>query len=170
VRRLDVLAVVLSSALLGACVTADITVTPSGQGIELAARKPDCVVEFHRVRPPERPFDELATLHLQGGGLDAWEAQEALRRRACTLGADAVVVMRDYMNAGRYVVMTGSAVSYPDVRASPAATRARDARGITELMPPPGFSIAVARHTIPLRTTPAPDADAPREVEEGTAI
>jgi hypothetical protein len=169
-RRLDLLATAAVSALLGACATANITVTASGHALDLAPRKADCVVEFHRTRAPERPFDEIATLHLQGANLDAWEAQEEMRRRACALGADAIVVTRDYMGIGSSVVMIGTAVSYAELRANPAARLARDARGISELMPPPGFALAVARSTTPLRMAWNADATVQGEIAAGTGI
>jgi hypothetical protein len=177
-RRIHLLAALGSTALLGACSTANITVTPSGRSLDVAARKVDCVVEFHRSRVPDRAFDEVATLHLEGKGIDAWEAQERMRRRACELGADAVVVTRDYVKViglsfggpQENVVMTGTAVSYPEVRADPAARLARDARGLADLMPPQGFSVATARTTTPLRSGPDSGSTTHGDVASGTAI
>jgi hypothetical protein len=159
-----------SLALLSGCASANITVTPSGKVLDLAARKPDCVVEFHRARPPERPFDEIATLHLEGARVDAWEAQERMRARACALGADAVVVLRDYVRAGERVAMTGTAVSYPEVRADAGALLARDERGIGDLMPPPGFSLAVVKRETPLRSATGADAVTRGVIAAGTGI
>jgi hypothetical protein len=187
-RPIHLLAALCSAVLLAACATADITVTPAGRNLGLAARKVDCVVEFHRTRAPDRPFDEVATLHLEGKHVDAWEAQERMRRRACELGADAVVVTRDYVavpgpttvTAGPLgpmvsrgadrVLMTGAAVSYPDVRADPAARLARDARGLADLMPPRGFSVATARTTTPLRGGPDVGSTTDGDIAGGTAI
>jgi hypothetical protein len=165
-RPIRLLAALGSSALLGACVSAKITVTPSGQNLELAPRKADCVVEFYRTRGPDRRFDEVATLHLDGKNLDAWEAQERLRRRACELGADAVVVTRDYLLG----TMTGTAVSYPEIRADPGARLVRDARGIADLMPPQGFSVATCRVATPIRSGWDANAEQRGALASGTEI
>jgi hypothetical protein len=145
--------------------TANLTVTPSGRSLALEARKVDCVIEFFRTRPPDRPFDEVATLHLSGN-VDAWDAQERIRRSACEIGADAIVVTRDYA----WGSMTGTAVSYPDVRSDPGARLARDARGILDLMPPHGFSVATTRAATGLLEASYPFAEAKGELQSGVAL
>jgi hypothetical protein len=54
-------------------------------------------VAFFRVRP-DRPFEELAAMYARGnlvGKAAAVELQEALRAKACGMGADALIVMTE---------------------------------------------------------------------------
>jgi hypothetical protein len=90
-----------------------VTTTPAGPGLNVAPRDPGCAVEFHRTRPPDAAYDELATFHLDGPWADAAAAQEALRVRACAVGADAVVVTRDFTRVDAFgtSAMTATAVS-----------------------------------------------------------
>jgi hypothetical protein len=111
---------------LAACATPyRVAVTDAGVALVLAPRPADCRVEFYRTKPPERPYDEVSTLHFSGSA-DAAVAQEALRAKACELGADAVIVTRDFvvisgaLNPTAFTpnqaAMTGTAVSYPELR------------------------------------------------------
>jgi hypothetical protein len=96
-----------------------VTVTESGLGLALAPRPADCVVEFYRTTVPQRPHDEVATLHFRGSMFaNAAGAQEKMREQACALGADAVLVSRDFVPGTQWSpsVMTGTAVSYRDAR------------------------------------------------------
>jgi hypothetical protein len=83
------------------------------------ARAAECRVEFIRTKAPERAYDELAALHWNGSLSSAEAAQEDLRASACQLGADAVIVTRDYVpytqNATAF--MTGTAIKYRVVTA-----------------------------------------------------
>ncbi len=92
-----------------------VTITGSGRDLGLVPRQGDCAIEFFRTKPPDRSYDEVATIHYEAapmGAPDAAGAQEALRRAACGLGADAVVVTRDFAMG----LMTGTAVSFPERR------------------------------------------------------
>ncbi len=96
-----------------------IAVTPAESGVVLAPRPADCKVEFYRTKSPERAYDEVATLHFTGTNLaSAAGAQEMMRERACEVGADAVIVTRDFIHGTQYTpgAMTGTAVSYRDLR------------------------------------------------------
>ena len=106
-------------ALATAC--SHVGVTPAGNGVTAAARSPGCNVEFFRTKPPERPYDELATLHWEGTWKSAEAAQEDLRAQACALGADAVVVTRDYIPYTQNAtgVMTVAAIKYRAAAAAP---------------------------------------------------
>jgi len=106
-------------ALLIAC--ASVEVTPAGRGLAAKARPADCAVEFLRTKAPDRPYDELAGLHAKGGSnlATAAELQEEMRATACALGADAVIVTRDYIP--RSALMTGTAVKYREAVPVPAA-------------------------------------------------
>jgi hypothetical protein len=163
-------------ALLAGCVgvvprvVPRVVVAPTGNALSLAPRPHDCAVEFYRTRPPERAYDEIATLHLEGHSGDAPAAQERMRARACELGADAVVVTGELL-FGR---MVGVALSYRDLRDRhrvDAALRAtEEARVAAELeaelkaaaaspagaaaLPPRGFVRGRARTSLPVRATP----------------
>jgi hypothetical protein len=121
-RAIPVVAAALSIA---ACLTSTgntpFTITGSGRDLDLAPRPEGCTIEFFRTREPERAYDEVATVHYQSTGLfaprDAAGVQEEFRRAACGLGADAVIITRDFAAAGQEAMMTGTAVSYRDARA-----------------------------------------------------
>ncbi len=104
---------VASIAVVVGCASSKTAVTPSGAELSIAPRPPGCRVEFYRAKPPERPFDEVATLHYESiGGTTVDQAQEAMREKACAVGADAVVVTRDLVLGS----MVGVAISYRDAR------------------------------------------------------
>jgi hypothetical protein len=106
-----------------------VTTTPAGPGVQLAPREAGCSVEFHRTRPPDAAYDEIATFHLEGPWADAAAAQDALRARACAVGADAVVVTRDFTRVDAFgtSAMTGTAVSVRTRREERAAVARADA-------------------------------------------
>jgi hypothetical protein len=108
------LASLLAASLALATGCSHVAVTASGSGATLAARPAGCSIEFIRTKAPERPYDEVATLHWEGTLQGAEGAQEALREKACALGADAAVVTRDYVpytqNATGF--MTVTAIKY----------------------------------------------------------
>jgi len=108
-----------------------VAVTPSGLGLYPAARPAGCTIEFIRTKAPERPYDELASLHWEGTMKGAAAAQEDVRARACALGADAVVVTRDYVPYTQNAtgVMTGTAIKYRAAPAAPAAAAPVPATG-----------------------------------------
>jgi hypothetical protein len=96
-----------------ACAYGSTVVTPSGAQLSLTPLPPDCRIEFYRTKPPERPFDEIATLHYTARARATIEgAQEAMRKKACASGADAVIVTRDLVLGS----MIGVAISYRDAR------------------------------------------------------
>jgi hypothetical protein len=101
------------TSLLLATACGAVTVTPGNVG-PLAARPATCSIEFLRTKVPDRPYDEVASLHWEGTMKGAAGAQEELRVRACALGADAVIVTRDYVpytqNSSGF--MTVTAVRY----------------------------------------------------------
>jgi hypothetical protein len=111
---------------LGCATSAPLLVTPSGADIHPERRPVNCHIEFLRTKSPERPYDEIATLHFVGAvPIGPAEAQERMRVEACRLGAHAVVVSRDYALS----MMTGTAIVY-------RGAIARDA-GQPDPVPPP---------------------------------
>lgn len=81
---------------------------------QLPPRPSDCPLEFLHKAPPQ-PYDELAELesHVtspQSGGAGALEV---LRPQACQLGADAVIVTRNFVtNEFGHVLVAGTAIKY----------------------------------------------------------
>ncbi len=141
-----------------------VTVAGAGKSLGLAPRTADCTVEFFRTKPPDRAYDEVAALHFSWLGSDVVFAQEAMRAKACELGADAVIVTRDFA-AGS---MVGTALSYPDRRAehkrayvawlaqelAEAGRRDRAAAARAEVGVPDGYVRAKAACDVRLRATP----------------
>jgi hypothetical protein len=107
---------------------AHVSVTPSGSGTSAPAKPPGCSLPFFRVPPLDQPYDEMATLHYttrayQAG--DPADAQEAIRQKACALGADAVLVTREFApgvagGKGSPPTMTGTAIKFRAPRPTPA--------------------------------------------------
>jgi hypothetical protein len=172
-RSIGVAGLIALAACVG--VSREISVTDAGTGLSLAPRPPDCRLEFYRTKPPERAYDEIATVHAHGPS--ATDAQDAVRAKACELGADAVIVTRDLVTGdlvpvGTGVVnrtvayLTGTAVSYPELRDVHRAEHAllqknkrdefENALSAVTRPPnlPPGFVAARARVAAALRLTP----------------
>ena len=106
--------------ITSACATV-VSVTPSGSA-SATPRTANCQIEFFRSKVPDRPYDELAGLHASGG-LNAGEVQEEMRSKACQVGADAVIITRDFVGGTQsaLAIMTGTAVKYRAATAQPAA-------------------------------------------------
>lgn len=107
----------IAAAASLACLGPRVAVLPSGSGLVAEPRSRDCKLDFFRTRP-DRPYDELAALHAAGGDTfrdGPGDFQDALRARACTLGADAVVVTQDYSGPGG--IMNAVAIKYRAVDA-----------------------------------------------------
>jgi len=110
----------LAAAVLAAgCITPTppaLYVTPSRATLSPSRPKPpDCALDFYRTKSPDRPYDEVATVHyvaVNGANPDA--VQAAIQARVCGLGADAVVITRErYMGYGDGgTEMTATAVVY----------------------------------------------------------
>ncbi len=118
------------------------------------------------------------------------EAQEAFRKQACALGADAVVVTQELL----FGTMSGTAIGYRDVREQHRAdwerrtaeqrkmeTAAREqyqkelaAKGVaapgTKGGPPEGYVLARVKEPITARTTPDRRAPAARELAKGELV
>ncbi len=76
------------------CLGPRVDVMKSGPGVTAEPKPSTCSVEFHRARV-DRPYDEIAALHAYGGDTlknGPENFQDALRQKACELGADAVIV------------------------------------------------------------------------------
>jgi hypothetical protein len=110
---------VLALLLVAGCAPV-VSVTPAGK-LTAPPRPANCAIEFFRSKVPERPYDELAGLHSERG-TSAGAVQDAMRAKACELGADAVIVTRDYVPGSKNVaaVMTGTAIKYRAGAAAPA--------------------------------------------------
>ncbi|HZZ84263.1 MAG TPA: hypothetical protein VFE30_06970 [Anaeromyxobacteraceae bacterium] len=109
-------ALALATALAGC---GAVKVVPSGSGVTAAPRPADCPLEFLSKAPP-RSYDELAELSSQVSSPPRAGAQEALRESACRLGADAVIVTRNFvMNAYGHTLVAGTAIKYRAGEAAP---------------------------------------------------
>jgi hypothetical protein len=101
------------AALLVLAGCGSVSVRPSRSGFTAQARPKDCAVEFLR-NPPEREYGELAELYSYYPTVV--EPQHVLREQACQLGADAVIVTRDFLvSSGRgpdHKFVAGIAIKY----------------------------------------------------------
>jgi hypothetical protein len=108
----------LGALTLAGCAST-IDFMPAGSGHKLEARSADCNVEFFRSKKPEVAYDELGALHAEGaagmsGPARPKELIDLMRRKACSIGADAVIVTRDYLpsGSGSSSTMTGTAIKF----------------------------------------------------------
>jgi hypothetical protein len=86
-------------------------------------RSPDCALEFLR-KPPERPHEVLGTILEHVMNVPPGGPLEAVRPKACAMGADAFVVEREQvLNYFGHVLVEGKAIRW--TVAPPAAPEAR---------------------------------------------
>lgn len=111
----------LAAALLAtACASAGIKVNRYGDE-QLPPRPADCGLEFLK-DPPKQPYDELADLesHVTSPPPGPWGALEVLRPKACELGADALIVRRNFVtNEFGHVLVAGTAIKYKAAESAP---------------------------------------------------
>jgi hypothetical protein len=97
-----------------------VSVKPSPSGAKAESRPPGCTVEFLR-ETPERTHDELGEIYSYYSRVVA--PQDVLREKACELGADAVVVTRDFListdRGPDRKLVAGTAIKYRDSTAAP---------------------------------------------------
>ncbi|WP_176065101.1 hypothetical protein [Anaeromyxobacter diazotrophicus] len=102
----------VAGALLALAACAGGVKTVRTSDAQLAPRPSDCPLEFLQ-KAPERPYDELAELETHVTAAPAGGTREALRPKACELGADAVIVTRDFVtNAYGHAIVAGTAIKY----------------------------------------------------------
>lgn len=94
-------------------------------GIWAAPKPADCFLDFLE-DPPKRPYVELGELSTKETTPPPGGPLEALRPAACKLGADAVIVTRDFViNKYDHRIVSGTAVKYRwELQAPPAAPAA----------------------------------------------
>jgi hypothetical protein len=108
--------VVLGAGALCAC--SSVRVTPSGEGVRYEPKPKGCGLEF-LYKVPGRPYEEIADLEAHVTSPPAGGTLEALRDKACELGADAVIVTRNFVtNAYGHALVAGTAIKYVE-RAPP---------------------------------------------------
>jgi hypothetical protein len=111
------LALAVGSATTGC---GSVSVKPSSGVAKAEPRPRDCTVEFLR-GAPERTHDELGELYSYYSRVV--EPQDVLRERACALGADAVIVTRDFListsKGPDRKVVAGIAIKYRDSTGAP---------------------------------------------------
>lgn len=89
---------------------------------KFAARPADCPLEFLQKAPRDRAFTEIAELesHVTNPPIGGMGALEVLRPQACELGADAVVVTRNFVtNEFGHVLVAGTAIKFKDEPPAP---------------------------------------------------
>ena len=85
---------------------------PSGEGARYQPRPKGCDLEILQ-KAPERTYEELGDLEAHVKAPPPGGAVEALRDRACELGADALIVTRHIVtNAMGQVFVAGTAIKY----------------------------------------------------------
>lgn len=175
---------VLVLAVAAGCIPPSVSVTPSERPVALAPRPSGCEIEFLRAGRPERPYDEVAVVNVKAYRDDRAGTQEALRRAACTLGADAVLVTQEYVD----LYMSGTALSYRELREKHRADAAarwaaiapaveRDLEALRQQArtagaegPPAGFVPGRVREVARPRSTPDRRSTELGELRSGTPL
>lgn len=106
---------------LSACAGAGIKVVRASDE-KLPPKPADCALEFLK-DPPKQPYDDIADLesHVTSPPTYGAGALEVLRPKACELGADAVIVRRNFVtNEFGHVMVAGTAIKYRPEEAAPA--------------------------------------------------
>jgi len=80
--------------LCGPLACGSVSVKPPSTAAKAESRPRDCSIEFLRAAP-ERTFDELGEIYSYYSRVV--EPQDVLREKACSLGADAVIVTKDFV-------------------------------------------------------------------------
>ena len=101
----------LAAALLGACASSPAVRVAGGEAAGLA-RPADCPLEI-LYKAPDRPYEALGDLVIQVTQPPRGGAVEALRPRACAMGADAVIVTRNQvLNYFDHAMVEGTAIRW----------------------------------------------------------
>lgn len=89
-----------------------VRVTPSGGGTKYEPKPRGCDLEFLQ-KAPSRPYEEIADLQAHVTAPPAGGTIEVLHDKACELGADAVIVTRNFVtNAYGHALVAGTAIKY----------------------------------------------------------
>ncbi len=118
------------AALVALAGCGGVKVTPTGAAAE--RKPPDCSIDF-LAKAPDREYDEIAELEahvtsVSPGGPESEATPvgprgplEVLRKKACELGADALIVTRNFVtNAIGHVLVAGTAIKYRPAPERPA--------------------------------------------------
>ena len=112
-------AALLAAAALGAC--SSVKVTPSSGSARYDPKPKGCSVEFLK-KEPGRTYQELAELESHVTSPPREGALEVLRDKACELGADAVIVKRNFVtNDMGHVLVAGTAIKFVEPPQPPEA-------------------------------------------------
>jgi hypothetical protein len=111
----------VSSLLAGVCLGGCVQVNVVGprSSAHAAPKPPDCRLEIYRQRPPGAPFEELGDLELSASTNTPDAALQALREKACSLGADAMIITQEFTRVGDSATMRSVAVRYRGTTADP---------------------------------------------------
>ena len=106
--------------LCGPLACGSVSVKPPSTAAKAESRPRDCSIEFLRAAP-ERTFDELGEIYSYYS--QVVEPQDVLREKACELGADAVIVTRDFListvRGPDHKLVAGIAIKYQDSMGAP---------------------------------------------------
>lgn len=109
-------AAAVAAAALSACGTAWVSRPVSG--LKAPARESGCTVEFLQ-QQPQRSYEKLGNLYSYYSTVI--DVRDALRAKACELGADAVIVTQDVVvvggrRGGEGKLVAGTAIRYVDAK------------------------------------------------------
>ena len=97
-----------------------VKVTRVGPDAGLAPKAGDCPIEF-LLKPPERLYDPIADLESHLTDVPPQGSLSVLREPACRLGADAVIVTRNFViNMFGHMMVAGTAIRWAGAAPPPA--------------------------------------------------
>jgi hypothetical protein len=143
-----------AAALLACGGFSAVKVSPTGAFAD--PRPAGCDLEF-LAEAPKRGFDTLAdlqshvTLPPRGG------AREVLRDKACALGADAIILTRDFvLNEYGHVLVEGKAIKYQGPEVKPVQAPSSESAPVQAPSPESAPVQAPSSESAPARAAPAP--------------
>ncbi len=121
--RLLALGVGLAMSAAGCATDVRYSVIPTGTRVTAPPKPPDCPMVFLRTGS-QRPYEEISAIEMSmdtnsilGISMGTEEAQRLLGRKACELGADAVIITTDFHvlpESTGVAKMTGVAIKFTD--------------------------------------------------------
>ena len=117
-----VVAVVATSVALAGCGTIKVRRSSSSQVLRLEPKPADCDLDWLPRAPPRRAYQEIAELSAHVT-TPPFASPEVLRETACELGADAVVMIRNFViNPLGHKIIAGMAIKYDEPLQTPDAS------------------------------------------------
>jgi hypothetical protein len=117
-RPFRVAAAATLAVTLAGCGGLKVRRSSAQEALRLDPKPADCDLDYYP-RPPKRAYQELGELTTYE--TIPWQTPEVLREKACELGADAIIEVRNFVtNELGHKVIAGIAIRYSEPAPAPA--------------------------------------------------